>query len=72
MIWKNKKRSKPYNVLSLYRNLEGKKYNMDKAKRYHNQMLGKNSEYNTSKKSRWLMARRIVKHWTEVFAEANI
>ena len=52
-------------------NLEGKKYNMDKAKRYHNQMLGKNSEYETSKKSRWLMARRIVKHWTEVFAEAN-
>lgn len=52
-------------------NLEGKKYNMDKAKRYHNQMLGKNSEYNTSKKSRWLMARRIVKHWTEVFAEVN-
>ena len=52
-------------------NLEGKKYNMDKAKRYHNQMLGKNPEFNTSKKSRWLMARRIVNHWTEVFAEAN-
>ena len=52
-------------------NLEGKKYNMDKAKRYHNQMLGKNSEYNTSKKSRWLMARRIVKHWTDVFSEAS-
>ena len=48
-----------------------KKYNMDKAKRYHNQMLGKNSEYNTSKKSRWLMARRIVKHWTDVFSEAS-
>lgn len=53
-------------------NLEGTKYNMDKAKRYHNQMLGKNPEYNTSKKSRWLMARRIVKHWTEIFAEAII
>lgn len=52
-------------------NLEGKKYNMDKAKRYHNQMLGKNSEYNTSKKSRWLMARRIVMHWTDVFSEAS-
>lgn len=52
-------------------NLEGEKYNMDKAKRYHNQMLGKNSDYNTSKKSRWLMARRIVTHWTEVFAEAS-
>lgn len=52
-------------------NLEGKKYNMDKAKRYHNQMLGKNPEYNTSKKSRWLMARRIINHWTEVFAEVN-
>ena len=52
-------------------NLEGKKYNMDKAKRYHNQMIGKNSEYNTSKKSRWLMARRIVMHWTDVFSEAS-
>lgn len=52
-------------------NLEGKKYNMDKAKRYHNQMLGKNSDYNTSKKSRWLMARRIVMHWTDVFSEAS-
>lgn len=52
-------------------NLEGKKYNMDKAKRYHNQMLGKNSEYETSKKSRWLMARRIINHWAEVFAEVS-
>ena len=51
--------------------LEGKKYNMDKAKRYYNQMLGKNSDYEKSKSSRWLMARRIVEHWTEVFKDAN-